>query len=106
MVVDCFVLGGCYCVDIGNILIFVGCDCVMFEIVLLILMILGWWVLYIGEVGMVLILKVVINYLVIVNLVFVCEVLVMFKVVGMDMNVVYEVIKILLGMLFVYEMEF
>lgn len=105
VVVDCLVLGGCYCVDIGNILIFVGCDCVMFDCILFFLKIMGCWILYIGDFGLVFILKVIINYLVIVNFVICCEVLVIVKVVGMDLNIVYEVMKISFGMFFVYEME-
>lgn len=104
-VIECLVFGGCYWVVIGNIFIFVGCFWRMFEKVLLFLIVFGCWVLYIGEIGFVFVLKVVINYLVMVNFVLVCEVLIICKVVGMDFNMVYEVIWIFFGILFVYEME-
>ena len=102
---DCPVSGGCHRAATGNISIFAGGTRAAFERVLPILSILGCQILHTGPLGSASVLKVMTNYLCTVHLVALTEALTTMKVVGMDMNTVYEAIRISSGNSFVHETE-
>ncbi len=102
---DCPVSGGCHRAATGNIAIFAGGERAAFERVLPILSILGCQILHTGPLGSASVLKVMTNYLCTVHLVALAEALTTMKVVGMDMNTVYEAIRISSGNSFVHETE-
>ena len=103
--IDCPVSGGCHRADTGNISIFAGCKREAFELALPILTTMGRRVLHTGDLGTASKLKVMTNYLAIVNLASIAEALTTMKVLGMDMNVTYEAIKASSGNSFVHETE-
>jgi 3-hydroxyisobutyrate dehydrogenase len=102
---DCPVSGGCHRAATGNISIFAGGSRAAFERVLPVLKILGYQILHTGPLGSASVLKVMTNYLCTVHLVALTEALTTMKVVGMDMNTVYEAIRISSGNSFVHETE-
>jgi 3-hydroxyisobutyrate dehydrogenase len=102
---DCPVSGGCHRAATGNIAIFAGGERAAFERVLPILSILGCQILHTGPLGSASVLKVMTNFLCTVHLVALAEALTTMKVVGMDMNTVYEAIRISSGNSFVHETE-
>jgi 3-hydroxyisobutyrate dehydrogenase len=102
---ECPVSGGCHRADTGNISIFAGGSREGFERVLPILSILGQRILHTGPLGSASKLKVMTNYLCTVHLVALAEALTVCKVAGMDMNTVYEAIRISSGNSFVHETE-
>ena len=103
--VDCPVSGGCHRADTGNISIFAGCSRETFELALPILTTMGRRILHTGDLGSASTLKVMTNYLATVNLASIAEALTTMKLIGMDMNVVYEAIKASSGNSFVHETE-
>ncbi len=102
---DCPVSGGCHRAASGNISIFAGGTRATFERVLPVLKILGCRILHTGPLGSASVLKVMTNYLCTVHLVALTEALTTMQVVGMDMNTVYEAIRISSGNSFVHETE-
>ena len=102
---DCPVSGGCHRAATGNISIFAGGTRAAFERVLPTLSILGRQILHTGPVGSASILKVITNYLCTVHLAALAEALSVAKVVGLDMNMTYEGIRISSGNSFVHETE-
>ena len=102
---DCPVSGGCHRAATGNISIFAGGPRATFERVLPLLKILGCRILHTGPLGSASVLKVMTNYLCTVHLVALTEALTTMKVAGMDMNTVYEAIRISSGNSFVHETE-
>ena len=102
---DCPVSGGCHRAATGNIAIFAGGTRAAFERVLPTLSMLGCEILHTGPLGSASVLKVMTNYLCTVHLVALAEALTTMKVVGMDMNTVYEAIRISSGNSFVHETE-
>ncbi len=102
---DCPVSGGCHRAATGNISIFAGGTRAAFERVLPLLKILGCRILHTGPLGSASVLKVMTNYLCTVHLVALTEALTTMKVAGMDMNTVYEAIRISSGNSFVHETE-
>jgi 3-hydroxyisobutyrate dehydrogenase len=102
---DCPVSGGCHRAATGNISIFAGGTRAAFERVLPTLSILGRQILHTGPVGSASILKVITNYLCTVHLAALAEALTVAKVVGLDMNMAYEGIRISSGNSFVHETE-
>lgn len=105
MALDCPVSGGCHRAATGNIAIFAGGRREAFEQVLPILTTMGRAILHTGELGSASQLKVMTNYLCTVHLVALTEALTVCKVMGMDMNVVYDAIRISSGNSFVHETE-
>ena len=105
LAMDCPVSGGCHRAATGNISIFAGGTRAAFERVLPLLKILGCRILHTGPLGSASVLKVRTNYLCTVHLVALTEALTTMKVVGMDMNTVYEAIRISSGNSFVHETE-
>ncbi|MGR4000878.1 MAG: NAD(P)-dependent oxidoreductase [Alphaproteobacteria bacterium] len=103
--IDCPVSGGCHRAASGNISIFAGGDRGTFELIFPLLVMMGRRILHTGELGSAQILKVVTNYLASVNLVALSEAMVVSKRVGMDMNVMYEAVRISSGNSFVHETE-
>jgi len=103
--VDCPVSGGCHRANTGNISIFAGCSRETFELALPILTTMGRRILHTGDLGSASILKVMTNYLATVNLASIAEALTTMKLIGMDMNVAYEAIKVSSGNSFVHETE-
>jgi len=103
--IDCPVSGGCHRADTGNISIFAGCKREAFELALPILTTMGRRILHTGDLGTASTLKVMTNYLAIVNLTSIAEALTTMKSLGMDMNVTYEAIKASSGNSFVHETE-
>jgi len=103
--VDCPVSGGCHRAATGNISIFAGCDRAVFERVLPVLAAMGRRILHTGGIGSASILKVVTNYLASANLLSLCEALVTSERAGLDLNTVYEAIRISSGNSFVHETE-
>ncbi len=103
--VDCPVSGGCHRADTGNISIFAGCSRETFELALPILTTMGRRILHTGDLGSASTLKVMTNYLATVNLASIAEALTTMKLIGMDMNVAYEAIKVSSGNSFVHETE-
>ncbi|MGH8306542.1 MAG: NAD(P)-dependent oxidoreductase, partial [Steroidobacteraceae bacterium] len=73
--------------------------------VLPVLSILGQRILHTGPVGSASVLKVITNYLCTVHLAALCEALTVAKVVGLDLNMAYEGIRISSGNSFVHETE-
>ena len=102
---DCPVSGGCHRAATGNISIFAGGPRETFERVLPVLSVLGHQILHTGPLGSASVLKVMTNYLCTVHLVALTEALTTMKVAGMDMNTVYEAIRISSGNSFVHETE-
>ncbi|MGB8328099.1 MAG: NAD(P)-dependent oxidoreductase [Steroidobacteraceae bacterium] len=102
---DCPVSGGCHRAATGNISIFAGGTREAFERVLPTLSILGRQILHTGPVGSASILKVITNYLCTVHLVALAEALTVAKVVGLDLNMTYDGIRISSGNSFVHETE-
>jgi 3-hydroxyisobutyrate dehydrogenase len=102
---DCPVSGGCHRAASGNISIFAGGTRAAFEQVLPLLKILGCRILHTGPLGSASVLKVMTNYLCTVHLVALTEALTTMQVLGMDMNTVYEAIRISSGNSFVHETE-
>ena len=102
---DCPVSGGCHRAATGNISIFAGGTRAAFERVLPTLSMLGGQILHTGPLGSASVLKVMTNYLCTVHLLALAEALTTMKVVGMDMNTVYEAIRISSGNSFVHETE-
>lgn len=105
LAMDCPVSGGCHRAATGNISIFAGGSRAAFERVLPLLKILGTRILHTGPLGSASVLKVMTNYLATAHLVALTEALTTMKVVGMDMNTVYEAIRISSGNSFVHETE-
>jgi 3-hydroxyisobutyrate dehydrogenase len=105
LAMDCPVSGGCHRAATGNISIFAGGTREAFERVLPLLKILGTQILHTGPLGSASVLKVMTNYLATAHLVALTEALTTMKVVGMDMNTVYEAIRISSGNSFVHETE-
>ena len=102
---DCPVSGGCHRAATGNISIFAGGARDAFERVLPTLSILGRQILHTGPIGSASILKVITNYLCTTHLVALTEALSVAKVVGLDLNMTYEGIRISSGNSFVHETE-
>ena len=102
---DCPVSGGCHRAATGNISIFAGGTRATFERALPLLKVLGCRILHTGPLGSASVLKVMTNYLCTVHLVALAEALTTMKAVGMDMNTVYEAIRISSGNSFVHETE-
>ena len=94
---DCPVSGGCHRAATGNISIFAGGTRAAFERVFPILTMLGCQILHTGPLGSASVLKVMTNFLCTAHLVALAEALTTMKVVGMDMNTVYEAIRISSG---------
>jgi len=105
MALDCPVSGGCHRAATGNIAIFAGGPRAAFEAVFPVLTTLGRAVLHTGELGSASKLKVMTNYLCTVHLVALAEALTTCKMMGFDMNTVYEAIRISSGNSFVHETE-
>lgn len=105
LAMDCPVSGGCHRAATGNISIFAGGTRAAFERVLPLLKVLGTQILHTGPLGSASVLKVMTNYLATAHLVALTEALTTMKVVGMDMNTVYEAIRISSGNSFVHETE-
>ncbi len=103
--IDCPVSGGCHRAATGNISIFAGCTRSTFERALPVLKMLGRRVLHTGDVGSASTLKVMTNFLATANLITLCEALVTSKAAGLDLNTVYEAIRISSGNSFVHETE-
>ncbi len=103
--VDCPVSGGCHRAATGNIAILAGCEREVFERMLPILTAMGRRILHAGPLGSASTLKVMTNYLATANLVTLCEALVTSKMAGLDLNTVYEAIRISSGNSFVHETE-
>jgi len=104
-VLDCPVSGGCHRAATGNIAIFAGGRREAFERVLPLLTTMGRAILHTGELGSASKLKVMTNYLCTVHLVALAEALTTCKVMGFDMNTVYDAIRISSGNSFVHETE-
>ena len=102
---DCPVSGGCHRAATGNIAIFAGGDRAAFERVLPTLTILGRKILHTGELGSASMLKVLTNYLCTVHLAALAEALTVAKVIGLDLNMAYDGIRISSGNSFVHETE-
>ena len=102
---DCPVSGGCHRAATGNIAIFVGGKRAAFERVLPVLTTMGRAILHTGELGSASQLKVMTNYLCTVHLVALAEALTTCKVLGFDMNTVFDAIRISSGNSFVHETE-
>jgi 3-hydroxyisobutyrate dehydrogenase len=102
---DCPVSGGCHRAASGNISIFAGGTRAAFERVLPVLAILGRHILHTGPVGSASVLKVITNYLCTAHLAALAEALTVAKVVGLDLNMTYEGIRISSGNSFVHETE-
>ncbi len=102
---DCPVSGGCHRAATGNISIFAGGTRAAFDRVLPTLSILGRRILHTGPLGSASILKVLTNYLCTVHLVALAEALTVAKVVGLDLNMTYDGIRISSGNSFVHETE-
>ncbi len=105
MAMDCPVSGGCHRAATGNISIFAGGTRAAFERVLPTLSILGRRILHTGALGSASELKVLTNYLCTVHLAALAEALTVAKVAGLDLNMVYEGIRISSGNSFVHETE-
>ena len=99
------VSGGCHRAASGNIAILVGGDRETFKRALPVLCIMGREILHTGELGSASVLKVMTNYLATANLVSLCEALTTTAKAGLDLNVVYEAIRMSSGNSFVHETE-
>jgi 3-hydroxyisobutyrate dehydrogenase len=102
---DCPVSGGCHRAATGNIAIFAGGPRTAFERVLPVLATMGREILHTGELGSASRLKVMTNYLCTVHLVALAEALTTCRLMGLDLNTVYEAIRISSGNSFVHETE-
>ncbi len=102
---DCPVSGGCHRAASGNISIFAGGTRAAFEHALPVLAILGQRILHTGALGSASQLKVLTNYLCTVHLAALAEALTVARVAGLDLNTVYEGIRISSGNSFVHETE-
>jgi 3-hydroxyisobutyrate dehydrogenase len=102
---ECPVSGGCHRAATGNISILVGGARAAFERAMPVLSILGQRILHTGPLGSASQLKVLTNYLCTVHLAALAEALTVAKVVGLDLNTVYEAIRISSGNSFVHETE-
>ncbi len=105
MPLDSPVSGGCHRAASGNISIFVGGERAAFDKVLPILTVMGRRILHVGPLGSASILKVMTNYLATTHLVALGEALMVMKKAGLDLNTVYEGIRISSGNSFVHETE-
>jgi 3-hydroxyisobutyrate dehydrogenase len=105
LAMDCPVSGGCHRAASGNISIFAGGTREAFERALPLLKILGSRILHTGPLGSASVLKVMTNFLCTAHLVALTEALTTMQVLGMDMNTVYEAIRISSGNSFVHETE-
>ena len=103
--VDCPVSGGCHRAATGNIAILAGCEREVFDRMLPLLTTMGRRILHAGPLGTASMIKVLTNYLATANLVSLCEALVTSKMAGLDLNTVYEGIRISSGNSFVHETE-
>ena len=103
--VDCPVSGGCHRAATGNIAILAGCEREVFDRMLPLLKAMGRRILHAGPLGSASVIKVMTNYLATANLVSLCEALVTSKMAGLDLNTVYEAIRISSGNSFVHETE-
>ncbi len=103
--IDCPVSGGCHRAATGNIAIFAGCERLVFETMLPLLTTMGRRILHTGPLGSASVLKVVTNYLATANLLSLCEAMVTANVAGIDLNTIYEAIRISSGNSFVHETE-
>ncbi len=99
------VSGGCHRAATGNISIFVGGERGSFEKLLPALTVMGQRVLHTGPLGSASVLKVVTNYLCSTHLVALGEALMVAKQAGIDLNTVFEAIRISSGNSFVHETE-
>ena len=103
--IECPVSGGCHRADTGNIAIFAGGPREAFEQVLPVLTTMGRRILHTGDLGTASQLKVMTNFLCTSHLVALAEALTTCKALGLDMNIVYEAIRISSGNSFVHETE-
>ena len=99
------VSGGCHRAATGNISILVGGERAAFDQALPILTVMGRRILHVGPLGAASILKVMTNYLASTHLVALGEALMVTKKAGLDLNTVYEGIRISSGNSFVHETE-
>lgn len=99
------VSGGCHRAATGNIAIFAGGERAAFDKALPILTIMGRRILHVGPLGSGSILKVMTNYLASTHLVALGEALMVMKKAGLDLNTVFEGIRISSGNSFVNETE-
>ncbi|MBS0364957.1 MAG: NAD(P)-dependent oxidoreductase [Proteobacteria bacterium] len=102
---DCPVSGGCHRAASGNISILAGGERSAFERALPLLCILGCQILHTGPLGSASVLKVMTNFLCTAHLIALTEALTTMQVAGLDMNTVYEAIRISSGNSFVHETE-
>ncbi len=105
LAMDCPVSGGCHRAATGNIAILAGGERSAFERVLPVLTAMGRHILHAGPLGSASILKVVTNYLASVHLVALGEAMTTAAKAGIDLNCVYEAIRISSGNSFVHETE-
>ena len=99
------VSGGCHRAASGNIAILVGGSRIAFDRAFPALSAMGYEILHVGDLGKASVLKVVTNYLASTHLVALGEGLMVCKKAGIDMQKVYEGIKISSGNSFVHETE-
>ena len=99
------VSGGCHRAASGNIAILVGGSRIAFDRAFPALSAMGYEILHVGDLGKASVLKVVTNYLASTHLVDLGEGLMVCKKAGIDMQKVYEGIKISSGNSFVHETE-
>ena len=99
------VSGGCHRAATGNIAILVGGSRIAFDKAFPALSAMGYQILHVGDLGKASVLKVVTNYLASTHLAALGEGLMVCKRAGIDMQKVYEGIKISSGNSFVHETE-
>ncbi len=99
------VSGGCHRAATGNIAILVGGSRIAFDKAFPALSAMGYQILHVGDLGKASVLKVVTNYLASTHLAALGEGLMVCKKAGIDMQKVYEGIKISSGNSFVHETE-
>ena len=99
------VSGGCHRAATGNIAILVGGERAAFDQALPLLTTMGRRILHTGPLGSASIIKVMTNYLASTHLVALGEALMVTKKAGLDLNTVYEAIRISSGNSFVHETE-
>ena len=99
------VSGGCHRAATGNIAILVGGSRIAFDKAFPALSAMGYQILHVGDLGKASVLKVVTNYLASTHLAALGEGLMVCKKAGVDMQKVYEGIKISSGNSFVHETE-
>ena len=102
---DSPVSGGCHRAVTGNISIFTGGTREAFQLVLLILKVIGRKILHTGRLGSASVLKVATNYLAGVQLISTGEAFMVAKRAGIDLAVAYDAIRISSGNSFVHETE-